>query len=163
MIDTYAVMLKDAKVQFGETKKFFKKLKKIKSGKLDSIFESYHIPISKQINCLDCANCCIGTGPLLKDRDINRLSKTLGMKNSSFLDEYVIRDEDGDNIFKKLPCPFLGTDHYCFVYEDRPAACRDYPHTDRRNMKKYLQPTLENYLICPIVYLVIEELKKLNL
>ncbi len=31
------------------------------------------------------------------------------------------------------PCPFLGDDNYCSVYEARPKACREYPHTDRKN------------------------------
>lgn len=32
-----------------------------------------------------------------------------------------------------MPCPLLGRDNYCAVYADRPKACREYPHTDRRN------------------------------
>ncbi len=73
---------------------------------------------------------------------------------------YLQTDEEGDMIFKELPCPFIKEDNYCLVYEDRPSACRDYPHTDRRNIKKYLNPTLKNCSICPIVYLTVEEVKK---
>jgi Fe-S-cluster containining protein len=163
MNNTYSSMLKSAEAEFSNTKKFFQKLKKVKTGELDVLFEKFHIRFSEEIDCLLCANCCKGTGPLLKDRDISRLSKSLQMKPNKFIDTYLKTDEEGDLIFKDLPCPFIDDNNYCFVYEDRPAACREYPHTDRRNIKKYLKPTLENYRICPIVYLVVEELKKLNL
>ena len=140
-------------------KKFFKTLKKVKSLTLDQLFEENHIRFSNEINCLDCANCCRGTGPLLKDRDINRLSKTFRMKSNLFIDTYLKTDDEGDLVFKEMPCPFIDDNNLCIVYEDRPGACRDYPHTDRHNIKKYLKPTLENYRICPIVYLAVEEIK----
>lgn len=159
MIDKYQTLLNTAKSRYGETKKFFMVLKKIKPQELDILFEKNHIRFSEEINCLDCANCCRGTGPLLKDRDINRLAKTLRMKQVRFIDTYLHMDEEGDMIFRELPCPFIDGSNLCLVYEDRPAACRDYPHTDRHNIKKYLKPTLENYRICPIVYLTVEEIK----
>jgi len=160
MIESYKILLNTARGRYGETKKFFKILKKEKSARLDLLFSENHIRFSNEINCLDCANCCRGTGPLLKDRDINRLSKSLRMKSKQFIDTYLQMDEEGDMIFRDLPCPFIDNNNFCITYEDRPAACRDYPHTDRHNIKKYLKPTLENYKICPIVFLTIEELKK---
>lgn len=159
MIEQYSTFLNTAKGRYNETKKFFKLLKKVKSIQLDLLFEENHIRFSEKIDCLKCANCCRGTGPLLKDRDISRLSKSLSMKSNLFIDTYVQIDEEGDQIFRELPCPFIDDNNLCIVYEDRPAACRDYPHTDRHNIKKYLKPTLENYKICPIVFLTIEEMK----
>ena len=163
MIESYKTLLNTAKGRFGETKKFFKVLKKVKSARLDQLFSENHFRFSEEINCLECANCCKGTGPLLKDRDISRLSKSLRMKSKQFIDTYLKMDEEGDLIFRDLPCPFIDRNNFCLTYEDRPAACRDYPHTDRHNIKKYLKPTLENYKICPIVYLTVEELKKISL
>jgi len=69
-------------------------------------------------------------------------------------------DEEGDSVFKDLPCPFLGEDNYCAVYEDRPGACRDYPHTDCISFRKYVPQMLENTRICPGVFLIFEEIKK---
>lgn len=160
MIDIYRDILTRASSKKTETSRFFKKLKKMKSAELDSLFLERHEKFSLEVDCLLCANCCRGTGPLLKDRDITRLARSLGMKTSKFSDTYLKIDEEGDRIFKDLPCPFLAEDNYCTVYEDRPNACRDYPHTDRNKIAKYLGPTLRNYCICPIVYLVIEDLKK---
>lgn len=160
MKSQYREFLLKAQSQHSATAQFFKKLKKIKPGQLDKLFLEVHEKYTEQIDCLECANCCKGTGPLLKDRDINRLSKSLRMKSGDFIDTYLRMDEEGDMIFQELPCPFLDPQNYCLVYEDRPQACREYPHTDRRNIRKYLKPTLENYKICPIVYLAVEELKK---
>ncbi|MBI9098932.1 MAG: YkgJ family cysteine cluster protein [Spirochaetaceae bacterium] len=160
MIEKYQTIINRGKSRFNDTKKFIRLLKKVKSSELDALCGKFHTLFAGEINCLDCANCCRGTGPLLKNRDISRLSKSMKMKTGQFVENYLVTDEEGDMIFKELPCPFIDKKNYCIVYEDRPAACRDYPHTDRRNMRKYLKPTLENYRICPIVYLVIEELKK---
>ena len=160
MIEKYQTIINRAKSRFNDTKKFIRLLKKVKSSELDALCEKFHTLFAGEINCLDCANCCRGTGPLLKNRDISRLSKSMKIKTGQFVENYLVTDEEGDMIFRELPCPFIDEKNYCIVYEDRPAACRDYPHTDRRNMRKYLKPTLENYRICPIVYLVIEELKK---
>ena len=160
MTKKYNTLLNTAKSRHKATKQFFKTLKKVKSGELDRLFEINHIRFSNEIDCLQCGNCCRETGPLLKDRDINRLSKSLRMKSNQFIETYLQTDEEGDLIFKELPCPFIDDNNYCIVYEDRPSACREYPHTDRRNIRKYLKPTLENYRRCPIVYLTVEEIKK---
>lgn len=159
----YREMLDRAASDYKKTGQFFKKLKKVKTAELDRLFSDLHDRFTEEIDCLDCANCCRGTGPLLKERDISRLSRTLRMKPKDFNETYLRMDEEGDMIFNELPCPFLDGNNYCIVYEDRPQACREYPHTDRRNIRKYLKPTLENYRICPIVYLAVEELKKTNL
>jgi Fe-S-cluster containining protein len=58
-----------------------------------------------------------------------------------------------------MPCPFLGADNYCSVYDDRPKACREYPHTDRKRFYQILDLTLKNTSTCPAVHLVIEKLK----
>ena len=69
-------------------------------------------------------------------------------------------DEDNDYVFSTLPCPFLGSDHYCHVYESRPNACREFPHTQQRNILQKLKITYHNTHICPAVSLVVEGLKQ---
>lgn len=153
-------MLDRASSKTGETSRFFKKIKKMNSAELDRLFLERHIRYSEEIDCLECANCCRGTGPLIRERDISRLSRSLSMKPRDFTAAYLQTDDEGDLIFRELPCPFIAGNNFCIVYEDRPAACREYPHTDRQKIGKYLGPTLKNYSICPIVYLVVEDLKK---
>ena len=82
------------------------------------------------------------------------------MKSSEFIDEYLFRDSDGDYVLKSAPCPFLGTDNKCLVYEDRPKACREYPHTNRKNMQGILDLSLKNTLVCPAVFKIFYEIGK---
>lgn len=150
----------DAKSKRKEYSKLFNRLKKKQKGEVDSLFHAAHDEVFAKVDCLTCANCCKTTGPLLTEKDIDRLANYFGMKSSMFEEKYLRIDEDGDNVFKTMPCPFLGEDNFCSVYEFRPKACREYPHTDRRNMKQILMLTKKNASICPAVYDIIEEVKK---
>jgi len=81
------------------------------------------------------------------------------MRPAAFTEKYLRTDEDGDQVLQLLPCPFLGTDNYCGIYEVRPKACREYPHTDRRNMHEILDLTLKNTAVCPAVFEILERMK----
>jgi len=155
----YEELVKQAKADLTDNKRMLKHLKK--KG-LDSLFQKYHEKVFEKVDCLTCANCCITTGPMLTDRDIERISKSLRMKSSVFEANYLRRDEDGDWVFKTMPCPFLGSDNYCLIYDARPKACREYPHTDSKNMYKLFDITLKNSTICPAVALILEELRVIN-
>ena len=159
MILEYENYLKQATAKKSENKKFLDKLKKQKPKDLDIICNQYHDEVFENIDCLKCANCCSGTGPLFLDKDIDRLAKHLRIRPSEFTENYLRIDEDNDYVFKSVPCPFLGTDKYCSVYESRPNACREFPHTQQRNMAQKMSITYLNTMICPAVYLVVEKLK----
>ena len=144
-------------------KKTIKKIIKVLKGKskneLDMAFSIEHDNIfENKIDCLECANCCKSLGPRLTDKDIDRLSKHLEMKPSEFTTRYLKVDEDGDYVFQKLPCPFLKNDNYCQLYEVRPKACREYPHTNRKRMHQILDVTEKNARQCPAVYLILKNL-----
>jgi Fe-S-cluster containining protein len=46
------------------------------------------------------------------------------------------------------------------VYESRPTACREYPHTDRKRMYQIMDLTYKNTIVCPAVLDIVEQLKK---
>lgn len=140
--------------------RFLQRLKKNPPGNLDQKFHEHHDEVFGQINCLECANCCKTTGPLFTQKDIERLAAHFRMKPSAFLSTYLHLDEDGDYVLNVLPCPFLGSDNYCSVYEQRPNACREYPHTNQRKMHTILRETLNNSMICPAVFEILERMKK---
>lgn len=143
-----------------ENQKFFRKLKTVNPKVLDQTINGLHDDVFACTDCLECANCCTTTGPLIAPKDVSRLSKHLRMKPSQFEDTYTRIDEDGDRVFKSMPCPFLGSDNYCSVYEYRPKACREYPHTDRIKQSQILEITRKNISVCPAVYEISERLKK---
>jgi Fe-S-cluster containining protein len=142
------------------TKKLFDKLKRTKPKNLDDVVHRLHDEAFENIDCLQCANCCKTTSPVFYDRDIDRISKRLRMRPSDFISNYLHIDEDKDYVLNGTPCPFLDAENYCLVYEDRPTACRGYPHTNRKRFHQILDLTLKNTFICPATYKIVEEMKK---
>lgn len=142
-------------------KRFYSKNKKKMEG-MDVQIHSLHNKISSQINCLECANCCRSLGPRITDKDLERMAKILRMKAADVMAAYLRVDEDGDMVFQSMPCPFLGTDNYCSIYENRPKACREYPHTDRKRFYQIYNLSIKNASTCPIVYEVLEQLTNTN-
>lgn len=142
-----------------ENKLFLEKIRKRTPGDLDNVVEKIHQDVFTRINCLDCANCCKTTSPILIDRDIDRIAKRLKAKPSQIIEQYLKIDEDGDYVFTQAPCPFLLPDNYCMIYDDRPRACREYPHTNRKRFHQILKLTWHNTLVCPAVLEIVEGLK----
>ncbi|MGM0946156.1 MAG: YkgJ family cysteine cluster protein [Bacteroidota bacterium] len=145
---------------FPANKKLKDRLRRVKPKKLDEDFAQLHEEVFDELDCLDCANCCKTTSPIFLQTDIDRLAKVFRMKSSEFLDEYLHRDEEGDFVLNSSPCPFLGTDNKCLVYEDRPKACREYPHTNRKNIHGILALSLKNTLVCPAVHKIFQQIGK---
>jgi Fe-S-cluster containining protein len=125
---------------------------------MDVQIHALHDRYSAEIDCLSCGNCCRSLGPRITDKDVDRLAKHFRMKAVDFISQYLRTDEDGDMVFKTMPCPFLGADNYCAVYENRPKACREYPHTDRKKFYQIYMLSVENASTCPIVYKVLQDL-----
>lgn len=136
------------------------RLKRKKPSDLDQITIELHDIAFSYIDCLDCGNCCKSISPLLTDRDIQRMAVSLRMKPSEFTDRYLHLDEEGDYVFRFTPCPFLGKDNCCSVYENRPRACREYPHTDRKRFIQILDLSVKNTFICPAVFEVFDGLSR---
>lgn len=152
----------DAKKKSAENKKFLLNLKKKDPRKLDDQFHTLHEEVFQEIDCLTCANCCKTTSPIFYQTDIERVAKSLRMKPGDFIEKYLRIDEDKDFVLKSSPCPFLDDDNYCKVYNDRPKACREYPHTDRKKIIQIMDLTHKNTLVCPAVLEIVERLKKVN-
>lgn len=149
-----------AKDKHNESKKYFDKLKKKTPKNLDYVMQELHDNEFKKTNCLQCANCCKTTGPLFTTADIERISKYLRVKPQQFIAQYLRVDEDQDYVLQTVPCAFLDQDNTCFIYEVRPKACREFPHTDRKKFQQITDITLKNIPICPAVYNIVEEMKK---
>jgi Fe-S-cluster containining protein len=117
-----------------------------------------HETAFEKIDCLQCGNCCKGYSPRFKTTDIKRISKSLKMKEGDFIATYLKLDSDGDYVAKGVPCPFLGSDNCCSIYDDRPGDCARFPYTNEDVLLKRPQITLKNSTFCPIVHFVLEEL-----
>lgn len=138
-----------------------KRLKKKRSGDIEKIMAELHEQAFDEIDCLECGNCCRSLGPKIIERDLVRLGKAQKMSMADLCESYFKRDEDNDWVFKEIPCPFLGDDNYCFVYDDRPKACSDYPHTEGRQVRSQIGQLVTNASTCPAVFSILDELTRL--
>lgn len=160
MTAEYRKRLERARQNEAENKKLASRLRKKRPKDLDRFINEWDETAFECIDCLQCANCCKTTGPKFTDQDIDRIARHLGLKASLFMQRYLRKDEDGDLVLQALPCPFLGDDNYCSIYEVRPKACADYPHTQHRKMHKHLSLMQRNSLICPAVALIFGKLRE---
>lgn len=154
---------KRAKDKHKAHKTFLAKLKKKPPKQLDYLMQELHEEEFQRTDCLECANCCKTTGPLFTPKDIERISKSFRLKPSKFIADYLKIDEDNDYVLQSVPCVFLSQDNKCSIYDIRPKACREFPHTDRRKFQQISNLTLKNVKICPAAFNIVEAMmKKIN-
>jgi len=149
-----------AKEKNKENRKFFTKLRKKSPKNLDYTMQELHKAEFERTDCLTCANCCKTTGPLFTNTDVERISKSFRMKPQKFIETYLRVDEENDYVLQQVPCAFLAVDNFCSIYNVRPKACSEFPHTDRKKFQQISNLTLKNVAICPAAYNIVEEMKK---
>ncbi len=140
------------------TKQYKNFLQRADKNKVLKALPDLHEEAFAKIDCLNCAACCKNYSPRFKTTDIKRISKHLKLRESVFIDTYLNLDSDGDYVVKSSPCPFLGSDNYCSIYEQRPSDCHRFPYTDEDVLLKRPAITLKNVTFCPAVYFVLEKL-----
>tara|TARA_B110001469_G_C9584371_1_gene289829 strand:+ start:120 stop:716 length:597 start_codon:yes stop_codon:yes gene_type:complete len=150
-------LAKDAKK---ENKKYFVNLRKRTPKNLDYVMQELHDKEFKKTDCLTCGNCCKTTSPIFTDTDTERISKHLKMRVADFESKYLERDTDDFMVLKTAPCSFFDeSDNTCFIYDVRPKACSEYPHTNRKKFIQITDLTIENTTVCPAAYNIVEALK----
>ena len=133
-------------------------LSRAKKNEVLAKLPALHAEAFSKIDCLQCANCCKNYSPRFKTPDVKRISRVLKMRESEFIEKYLVVDEDGDFVVNSLPCPFLGADNFCSIYEDRPSDCRRFPSTTEDVVVKRQALTLKNSTFCPITFFVLDKL-----
>jgi Fe-S-cluster containining protein len=157
-------ILKNWQKKSAENQKKYKSfLKNTDKNKILKQLPDLHEEAFEKIDCLQCANCCRNYSPRFKTPDIKRIAKHLRMKEGAFIEKYLRIDEDGDYVTRTSPCPFLGEDNFCTIYENRPSDCHRFPYTDEDVIFKRPAITLKNSTFCPAVYFVLERLTNLTL
>lgn len=141
-------------------KKYKQFLQRADKNKVLKLLPKLHEEAFEKIKCLDCANCCKNYSPRFKTPDIKRIAKHLKLKEGAFIEKFLLLDDEGDYVVNAKPCPFLGSDNYCSIYEVRPSDCHRFPYTDEDVFFKKQNITLKNSTFCPIVVHVLEKLTK---
>ena len=144
-----------------ENQSYFKRLKKRAPKNIDYIVQDLHDKEFENMDCLACANCCKTTSPMFFSKDIERIAKHLKLKEQQFIEKYLEVDSDEFYVLKSAPCTFLDpNDNTCLIYDVRPKACSEYPHTNRKKFLQITDLTLKNSEVCPATYNIVEALKK---
>jgi Fe-S-cluster containining protein len=138
---------------------FLHSLKMRDDGPVNRAARRLHEKAFSIIDCTQCANCCKTVSPLFRKEDVRRIAKHLGLKATEFVATYLQADEDGDLHLKSLPCPFLGEDNHCTIYEVRPRDCAEYPHTQKKGFATRTRLHAGNTLTCPAVFYIVEEMR----
>lgn len=141
-----------------ENRAIVKRLRRKRGKALDNAADEAHEEVFSKLDCLDCAGCCSGIPPIVNKTDVGRISKKFGMKPVEFEEQYLTEDEDGDTVMNTSPCPFLLDDHKCMIYDIRPKACRQFPHTDEMSFSKNIKLHAMNAKICPGVFHILRKL-----
>ena len=99
---------------------------------------------------------------MLSEKDQQRLADKLAMTIVQLRKSYLEYDDSDDEPgwqIKAAPCSFQ-KDNKCDVYEDRPGNCRYYPYLHKPGFTCRTMGMIERTFTCPIVFHVMEELKK---
>lgn len=148
----------DGNTAYPELKKHERYLRRAELKKELSRLPDLHEEAFSKINCLDCAACCKNYSPRFKTPDIKRISRHLQMKEGDFIERFLRLDEEGDYVVKNSPCPFLGKNNLCEIYDQRPSDCSRFPYTDEDVLFKRVNLTIKNASFCPAVFHVLERL-----
>ena len=128
----------------------------------DKIAKEVHEEVFQETNCLTCANCCKTTPALVERSDVKRIARYLGISPKQFIRKYLLEDFNGEMVIQKVPCTFLNSDNTCHIYDVRPKACREYPHTDQRNFNRRSKMNAKNTIVCPAAFEIVERLRALE-
>lgn len=129
---------------------------------LDEQFKQLHDKYFSIYDCSKCRNCCKQLHATFKEKEIEERAKFLNITIEEFKNKYLKEGEiKGSYKTKNCPCDFFdGND--CILKECKPEDCKTYPYTNKADRIFSLWGIVDNTAICPVVYEIVEELKKIN-
>lgn len=134
-------------------------LRDLDSNSLDKAVFELSETISPKIECTDCGNCCKSLMVNIDEAEANHLAAHLGQNRTEFDEKYLSKGESGNMVINAIPCHFL-KDNSCTVYSHRFAGCKEFPAFHVPEFNKRLFTTFMHYDRCPIIFNVVESLKK---
>ena len=118
--------------------------------------------VEESIDCTQCANCCRVATTQVTERDLEHLSRFLGIKPAVLARDYTEETADEGRILKRNEngCIFL-KDNLCSVYEARPQTCQLFPHLVKGNgsLQSRMWHMPDRAVYCPIVFNSLESFK----
>ena len=144
--------------------RFLRSLKMVSDPeRVDDLARTLHEQAFARIDCTRCANCCKTMPPGVTDEDVERIAAHLGMSREAFVAAYLEVDkEEGGYRMRAVPCPFLGADDRCTIYEVRPEDCRSVPHTDKEGFARRTYGHAANTETCPAVWWIVKRMRRMR-
>lgn len=142
-----------------ENDRFVQHLKQLNEDELDAEVNRLDALIEPQISCTDCGNCCKGLMVNITAEEANKAAAGLHMSREDFDEKYVEKGSHELMIINSIPCHFL-SDNKCTIYEYRFAGCKEFPALHLPHFNQRLFTVMMHYDRCPIIFNVMEELKK---
>ena len=134
-------------------------LRTMDSESLDKAVFDLSETISPQIDCTQCGNCCKSLMVNINNDEADNLAAYLGQNREEFDTKYLEKGESGRMVLNAIPCHFL-LGNSCSVYEHRFEGCKEFPAFHVKDFNKRLFTTYMHYDRCPIIFNVLETLKK---
>jgi len=134
-----------------------------KNAHTDKVTADLHDQVFQKVDCLKCANCCKTTPALVTRPDAKRIAKHLSIPPKTFIRKYLLEDVNGELMIARVPCTFLNEDNTCSIYDVRPQACREYPHTNQSGFSRRAKMNANNTIVCPAVFEIVNKLRELGI
>jgi len=154
-----------------DLRQYLKEQDELSEEEVDRLVSDITRRVRASFDCTTCANCCKQLGRSVTEQEVQCLATALALSGEEFRSRYLAgkigpdEDDEGNDEggirwrMRGKPCPFL-KDNRCTVYEVRPGQCRKYPYLHEPNFSFRTLGMIERTFSCPIVYLVLEELKE---
>jgi uncharacterized protein len=142
-----------------ENDHFLRSLRNRDSIELDTLAHKLNEQVSVAIDCTICGNCCRSLVINVANEEVEPLAAYLKLSKEATKEKYIEESLAGNCFINTIPCHFLA-DNKCTIYEARFTECRDFPHLHKPGFKARLSGTLMHYGRCPIIYNVVESMKK---
>lgn len=160
MEDSLKKWKENSELNYSENLEFLKSLRG--QSEWDKRASEAHIAVFEEVDCLSCANCCRTTPAIVDRSDAKRIAKYLGITPKNFIRKYLLEDFNGEMFIQRVPCTFLNEDNTCQVYDVRPKACREYPHTDQKDFNRRSKMNAKNTIVCPAAFEIVERLRTIE-
>ena len=142
-----------------ENDRFVQHLKQLNEDELDAEVNRLDALIEPQISCTDCGNCCKSLMVNITSAEADKAAAGLHMSREAFDAQYVEKGGHELMIINSIPCHFL-SNNKCTIYENRFAGCKEFPALHLPHFNQRLFTVMMHYDRCPIIFNVMEELKK---
>jgi uncharacterized protein len=129
---------------------------------LDRQFLELHNELFSDYDCSQCCNCCKEYRGSFEEgeEEIAVAANHMKLTLEEFKGRYT-EEVNGKYQANKCPCTFLNEEMECILGDAKPESCKKFPYTDQPERLFSLYGVLEFAGVCPVVFEILERLKKI--